>query len=79
MLLTDGVYWNNHAEYVSFQNLLIPELACFRGFLLLKSEYLTLQKCISTNTPVSFDRRATRLVTVHIPYLKSQPLSQPSH
>lgn len=32
MLLTDGVYWNNHTEYVSFQNQLIPELACFRAF-----------------------------------------------
>lgn len=32
MLVTDGVYWNNHTEYVSFQNQLIPELACFRAF-----------------------------------------------
>lgn len=32
MLLTDGAYWNNHTEYVSFQNQLIPELACFRAF-----------------------------------------------
>lgn len=32
MLVTDGVYWNNHREYVSFQNQLIPELACFRAF-----------------------------------------------
>lgn len=32
MLVTDGVYWNNHREYVSFQNHLIPELACFRAF-----------------------------------------------
>lgn len=32
MLVTDGVYWNNHTEYFSFQNQLIPELACFRAF-----------------------------------------------
>lgn len=32
MLVTDGIYWNNHTEYVSSQNQLIPELACFRAF-----------------------------------------------
>lgn len=32
MLLTDGIYWNNRAEYVSLQNQLIPELASFRAF-----------------------------------------------
>lgn len=34
--LTDGAYRNNHTEYVTFQNVLIPALACFKGFLLLK-------------------------------------------
>lgn len=32
MLLTDGIYWNSHTERVSFQNQLLPELACFRAF-----------------------------------------------
>lgn len=65
-LLTDGVFCNSHTEYVSFQNGLfqswhVSELSVTK----ISTWYLILQKCIFTNTQLSFDRK-TGLVTIHI-------------
>lgn len=79
MLVTDGVYWNNHTEYVSFQNQLIPELACFRAFCTkISTWYLILQKRIFTNTWVSFDRKAIEPVTIHTRYPSNSVLPSAS-
>jgi len=36
MLLTDGIYWNNHTEYVSYSELAFSRVGRFQGFLPLK-------------------------------------------
>lgn len=69
MLLTDGVYWNNHTEYVSFrislfQSWHVSGLSATK----ISTWYLILQKCIFTNTWVSFDRKAIEPVTIHTQY-----------